>query len=286
MGQRRQESTSVFMVWLGEEKGVSPWGEHARQLNLCFDFAPKAANRRERQGCASFCTHRAPTGHGRPGGAAAPAAHGCPRHRDGVPCIPPPLQSPLQSSRNCRRWLQVGATKEVIPVQKLRLGICQMLSPPPPLHHSASSEAPAKPGENRERRERALPCSQMDAKSVLTSNKLGLAPAADFGSSGPHGTGKAEPGSGKAPASSWAASCPAALPLPPCLHCPGPGAARSRALPAAESHRPQPRVTLCPPAPGWGSCCHKPSLSLGISPTSTLRGSRAGQAEARGNLWR
>lgn len=62
----------------------------------------------------------------------------------------------------------------------------------------ARSEAPAKPQiENTRRRERVLPSAQMDAK-FLHPHKLGPAPAADSGSSGPRGTGKAEPGSGKA----------------------------------------------------------------------------------------
>lgn len=112
--------------------------------------------------------------------------------------------------------------------------------------------------ENTERRERALLGSQMDAKSVLTSNKPGQAPAADAGSSGPRGTGKAEPGSGKARALGRAASCPAAL-LPPLPW----------ALPAAKCHRPSPG----PPLP---TRRHKPSPSLGTSPTSTPAGSRAG----------
>lgn len=42
-----------------------------------------------------------------------------------------------------------------------------------------------------------LPSAQMDAK-FLCPHKPGPAPAADSGSSGPHGSGKAEPGSGKA----------------------------------------------------------------------------------------
>lgn len=103
----------------------------------------------------------------------------------------------MQSSRKCRRGLQVGATKTAVPMGRLGWGMCQM-HPPPPSYPSAHSEAPVKPQiENTGRRERVLPSAQMDAK-FLCPHKLGPAPAADSGSSGPHSTGKAEPGSGKA----------------------------------------------------------------------------------------
>lgn len=76
-------------------------------------------------------------------------------------------------------------------------GVCAKCTPPPS-YPSAHSEAPVKPQiENTGRRERVLPSAQMDAK-FLCPHKLGPAPAADSGSSGPHSTGKAEPGSGKA----------------------------------------------------------------------------------------
>lgn len=89
-----------------------------------------------------------------------------------------------------------------------------------------------------------------DGCEIHASIKPGLAPAADSGSSGPHGTGEAEPGSGKAAASGWAASCPVALLLPP-------WASAEHGL--SRSVVPQPRVPLCPSPPGWGSGCRNRS---------------------------
>lgn len=120
-----------------------------------------------------------------------------------------------------------------------------------------------------------LPCSQMGVKSVLTSNKLVLAPAADFGSSGPCGIGKAEPSSGKASASGQAASCPAVLLLP----------TSPWAMGSVEQGR------LRDPSPGSLSCAAVPRMGHLLPETLTqpgniahLRSSREQSRTSRG--WR
>lgn len=120
-----------------------------------------------------------------------------------------------------------------------------------------------------------LPCSQMGVKSVLTSNKLGLAPAADFGSSGPCGRGKAEPSSGKASASGQAASCPAVFLLP--------------ASPWATGSVEQGRLTdPSPRSPSWAAVPRMGHLLPETLPqpgnTTHLRSSREQSRMSRG--WR